>query len=148
MTKSESAPSSSAWPSGALRATSSAAMLPFDPTRYSVTTGCPSAPASFSPITRATMSGAPPGAVLVTMRIGRDGYCEEAAWTKASATEASAAAARRVRLKSTPRLARLLHSARHRAVIAACDPHVDHRDCAATHRVDRLPQHADELARV
>jgi hypothetical protein len=42
-------------------ATISPAVLPFDPGRFSTTTGCPSRPASGSPIARATMSAAPPG---------------------------------------------------------------------------------------
>ena len=48
-------------PSGALRATASAAMLPPAPGRFSITTGWPSSGAICSASSRAVMSAAPPG---------------------------------------------------------------------------------------
>lgn len=41
--------------------------LPFAPTRFSTTTGWPTLCESFSPITRAAMSGAPPGGMGTMM---------------------------------------------------------------------------------
>ena len=64
---------SSAWPSGAARATAAEPILPEAPERFSTTTGWPSAWRSGSARVRARMSVDPPGAqgtVMVTGRFG------------------------------------------------------------------------------
>ena len=61
------------YPSGCAFATSSFAMLPFAPARFSTTTGWPSVWPSLSASTRAAMSGAPPGGIGTMIVTGRDG---------------------------------------------------------------------------
>ena len=63
-------PRNSVCPSGALRATASAAMLPPAPGRFSITTGWPSSGAIRSASSRAVMSAAPPGGKGTTMLQG------------------------------------------------------------------------------
>jgi hypothetical protein len=58
---SELGASSSVAPSGAACAASSSARLPFEPGRFSTTTGCPSRAVSGCAIRRAMKSDAPPG---------------------------------------------------------------------------------------
>src|SRR4029078_10601369 len=64
---------STVYPSGALLATYSAAMLEPAPGRLSITIGCPRPRESGSPSVRATKSAAPAGANPTTSLIGRDG---------------------------------------------------------------------------
>src|SRR5256885_2306973 len=66
-------PSSQVVPSGALFATSSAAMLPPAPGRFSITTCWPRDSASFWPRARARMSLGPPGVKPTTKRAGFSG---------------------------------------------------------------------------
>src|SRR5262249_15154949 len=73
-----SARSPSVYPSGCDFATRSIAMLPFEPGRFSTTTGCPTSSLSLWPTTRAEMSGAPPGGMGTISLIGRVGYCPQA----------------------------------------------------------------------
>ena len=61
------------WPSGTARATTSAAMTPDAPGRFSTTTGWPSDSVSFCATMRARMSFAPPGGKPTSMRSGFDG---------------------------------------------------------------------------
>src|SRR5882762_3784375 len=67
-------PRSSVWPSDGDFATNSPARLPFPPTRFSTTTGWPSASVSLGAIRRATMSGPPPGGIGTSRRMGFVGY--------------------------------------------------------------------------
>src|SRR6267143_84758 len=53
-------------------------MLPFEPSRFSTTTGWHICSESFWPSTRAAMSGAPPGGIGTIRWMGRDGYCAAA----------------------------------------------------------------------
>src|SRR5712691_10982102 len=69
-----SMPRSSVWPSAADFATNSPARLPLPPTRFSTTTGCPSASPSLGAMRCATMSGPPPGGIGTSRRIGFVGY--------------------------------------------------------------------------
>jgi hypothetical protein len=55
-------PTSSVWPSGAALTTLLVPSAPLAPSRFSTTTDWPSAAASLSAITRATMSPVPPAA--------------------------------------------------------------------------------------
>src|SRR6266571_3090099 len=66
-------PSSQVVPSGALRATSSAAILPPAPGRFSITTCWSQESASFWPRARARMSLGPPGVKPTTKRTGLSG---------------------------------------------------------------------------
>src|SRR5881396_3702862 len=66
-------PRSQVAPSGALFATSSAAMLPPAPGRFSITTCWPRDSASFWPRARARMSLGPPGVKPTTKRTGFSG---------------------------------------------------------------------------
>ncbi len=70
-----SASSPSVVPSGVDFATRSIAMLPFEPGRFSTTTGWPTSSESRCPTTRAEISGAPPGGIGTISLIGRNGYC-------------------------------------------------------------------------
>src|SRR2546426_10053869 len=73
-------PSSQVVPSGALRATSSAAILPPAPGRFSITTCWPQESASFWPRARARISLGPPGVKPTTKRTGlSDQPCASAA---------------------------------------------------------------------
>ena len=72
----------SVWPSGAARATCSAAMLPLAPALFSTTMGWPSACESLSPSARAARSVEPPGGKPTSMRIGLLGYWAQAAEAK------------------------------------------------------------------
>src|SRR5713101_6664704 len=74
-----SCPRSSVYPSGAALATSSLERLPLEPGRFSTTTGWPSASPSRGETTRAIVSVAPPGGLGTNRRIGRLGYCAQAA---------------------------------------------------------------------
>ena len=65
--------SSSVWPSGSARATSSPATTPPAPGLLSTTTGWPRAAAIFWPTVRAVRSAAPPGALGTTIRSGLAG---------------------------------------------------------------------------
>src|SRR6266568_3757512 len=66
-------------------ATRSIAILPFEPGRFSTTTAWPTNSASRCPMTRAEISGAPPGGIGTISLIGRKGYCaHEAAENKAA----------------------------------------------------------------
>src|SRR5439155_27025921 len=79
-----SASSASVVPSGGDFATRSIAMLPFEPGRFSTTTGWPRSSESLCPMTRAEISGAPPGGIGTMSLIGRKGYCaHEAAENRA-----------------------------------------------------------------
>src|SRR6267143_101208 len=84
-----SMPRSSVCPSDGDFATSSPARLPLPPTRFSTTTGCPSASVSLGAIRRATMSGPPPGGIGTSRRMGRDGYCATASWQRPAASRAT-----------------------------------------------------------
>src|SRR6266436_6004535 len=66
-------PRSQVCPSGALFATSSAAILPPAPGRFSITTCCAQSSASFWPRARARMSLGPPGVKPTTKRTGFSG---------------------------------------------------------------------------
>src|SRR5688500_5553069 len=66
-------PRSQVWPSGALRATASAARLPPAPGRFSITACWPQRSASFCPRARARMSLGPPGVKPMTKRTGLPG---------------------------------------------------------------------------
>src|SRR5256885_9779370 len=66
-------PRSQVVPSGALRATSSAAILPPAPGRFSITTCWPQESASFWPRARARISLGPPGVKPTTKRTGFSG---------------------------------------------------------------------------
>src|ERR1051325_804947 len=83
-----SAPRRSVCPSGAARATSVAAALPFAAGLLSITTGWARLCEIFSPTTRATRSGAPPGGMVTRIWIGREGNCACAAREKPSAASA------------------------------------------------------------
>ncbi len=50
-------------------------MLPFEPGRFSTTTGWPTSSESLCPMTRAEISGAPPGGIGTISLIGREGNC-------------------------------------------------------------------------
>src|SRR5258706_9151234 len=71
-------------------------MVPVLPTRFSTTTGWPSASASFGARSRATTSGPPPGGKPTSRRIGREGYCAAAPWQRSVASSAT----RRARMGS------------------------------------------------
>src|SRR5688572_28958754 len=62
------------WPSGAARATCSAATTPPAPGRFSTTKGRPKASASLAASMRASTSGLPPGAAAAIRRTLLDGY--------------------------------------------------------------------------
>src|SRR5438552_14532301 len=64
-------------------------MLPFEPGRFSTTTGWPAHSESRCPMTRAEISGAPPGGIGTISLIGRNGYCAHEA-TENKAANASA----------------------------------------------------------
>src|SRR5882672_10590084 len=81
-------PTSSVYPSAGDFATSSPAMLPLLPTRFSTTTGWPSASESLGARMRPTRSGPPPGGKGTTRWIGREGYCASAAWARNAKTNA------------------------------------------------------------
>src|SRR5207245_11442817 len=66
-------PSSQTVPSGALRATSTAAILPPAPGRFSITTCWPQDSASFWPRARARISLGPPGVKKTKKRTGFSG---------------------------------------------------------------------------
>src|SRR5437879_215474 len=69
-------------------------MLPFEPGRFSATTGWPRSSESRCPMIRAEISGAPPGGIGTISLIGRKGYCaHEAAENRA----ANATAVKRLR---------------------------------------------------
>src|SRR6266853_1570738 len=85
-------PRSSVYPSGAAFAASSLERFPFEPGRFSTTTGWPSASPSLGASTRAIVSVAPPGGLGTSRRTGRVGYCAEAA--AASRAKRNAAAIR------------------------------------------------------
>src|SRR5258708_37680555 len=74
-----SCPRSSVYPSRAALAASSLEKLPLEPGRFSTIPGCPSASPSRGETTRAIVSVAPPGGLGTSRRIGRLGYCAEAA---------------------------------------------------------------------
>ncbi|OGA31670.1 MAG: hypothetical protein A3G80_04185 [Betaproteobacteria bacterium RIFCSPLOWO2_12_FULL_62_13b] len=61
------------WPFAGARATACRARLPPAPGRLSITIGWPSRGDSAWAITRARMSGEPPGGTKTTKVIGRDG---------------------------------------------------------------------------
>src|SRR2546423_15325381 len=64
-------------------------MLPFEPGRFSATTGCPRSSESRCPTIRAEISGAPPGGIGTISLIGRAGYCaHEAADRRAAKARA------------------------------------------------------------
>src|SRR5881628_4036886 len=70
-------------------ATRSIAILPFEPGRFSTTTAWPTSSESRWPMTRAEISGAPPGGIGTISLIGREGYCaDEAAEKRAANTRA------------------------------------------------------------
>jgi hypothetical protein len=73
MTNGPEVPSRSVYPSGAVLATRSVAMLPPEPVTFSITTGLPQASVSLSPTTRATVSAGPPGTKPTRMRSGLSG---------------------------------------------------------------------------
>jgi len=66
-------PITNVYPSGAERATASAPTLPFAPTRFSTTTGCPKPSESFCATTRAARSEPPPAGNATTILIAREG---------------------------------------------------------------------------
>src|SRR6266545_2181975 len=82
------------WPSGGALATSTMAMLPLAPARFSITTDQPRLSWRDRARSRAEMSGAPPGGMVTSMRIGREGY---GAWACAGSRPNRAAKARRAR---------------------------------------------------
>src|SRR5690242_6252435 len=63
-------------------------MLPLPPTRFSTTTGWPSASESFGAKMRPTRSGPPPGGNGTRRRIGCVGYCASASQAKTASTSA------------------------------------------------------------
>src|SRR5947207_15723676 len=69
------------------------AMLPLAPVRFSITTVQPCASCRPCATSRAEMSGVPPGGMVTSMRIGRDGY-EVWACVAALISAATARAAR------------------------------------------------------
>src|SRR5712691_4026643 len=81
----------SVYPSGVDLATSAAAMLPFAPGRFSITTDHPSVSCKYWASSRAEISGAPPGGMVTSTLIGRDG---KGAWASAAALPKKAANAR------------------------------------------------------
>src|SRR6476620_6390053 len=92
-------PTTSVWPSGALLATKSAPMLPPAPGLLSTVIGWPSE-AHFSARMRASVSGAPPGVKVTTMRMGLVG--QAACWAVAAVAaspRAASAMARRVNIR-------------------------------------------------
>src|SRR5882762_9074942 len=99
-------PRRSVWPSEGDLATSSPARLPLPPTRFSTTTGWPSASPSLGAMRRATMSGPPPGGIGTSRRMGLAGYWADVL----PQTSAAKSAERRLRMISDrfepiPRLA-------------------------------------------
>src|SRR5262249_54318781 len=67
-------------------------MLPLPPTRFSTTTGCPSASESLGARMRPTRSGPPPGGKGTRRWIGRDGYCATAPCARSARKRATALA--------------------------------------------------------
>src|SRR6267143_2321494 len=93
-------PRSSVCPSDGDFATSSPARLPLPPTRFSTTTGWPSASVSLGAIRRATMSGPPPGGIGTSRRIGLAGYWADV--LPQTSTSAAKNATTRERMNSAP----------------------------------------------
>src|SRR5256712_6016981 len=79
-------PTSSVYPSGTAFAPASPATTPLPPTRFSTTTGRPSAALRRAAMRRPTRSGPPPGGIGTSRRTGFAGYC-------AAATDANRATA-------------------------------------------------------
>src|SRR5262245_52747972 len=81
-------------------------MVPVLPTRFSTTTGWPSASESFGARIRATMSGPPPGGNPTKRRMARAGYWAAASWANTARTRGRKK--QRISLLTFPRLGRPL----------------------------------------
>src|SRR5262245_31889683 len=88
-----SAASRMVWPSGGDLASSNMARLPFAPVRFSITTVQPRVSCRYCPTSRAEMSGAPPGGMVTSNLMGREGKVGSAP----AAELASAASVRNAR---------------------------------------------------
>src|SRR3954464_6846769 len=86
----------------------SLAILPLEPGLFSTTTGWPICCCSFSPITRAAMSGAPPGGMGTMRWIGREGYdCADTAAANRQSRKPKARGFMRASVPKRPRYVNL-----------------------------------------